>query len=90
MKTIGILGTGTVGEVLADGFLKHGYEVMRGSRDAGEARGVEAAGRRERPRSGTFADAAESASVVVLAVKGTAAEDALRARRPADTSRARP
>ena len=33
MKRIAVLGTGKVGDVLADGFLKHGYEVMRGSRD---------------------------------------------------------
>ena len=33
MKRIGVLGSGQVGEVLANGFLKHGYEVMRGSRE---------------------------------------------------------
>jgi len=30
---VAVLGTGVVGEVLANGFLKHGYEVMRASRD---------------------------------------------------------
>ena len=29
---IGILGSGIVGDVLARGFLKHNYQVMRGSR----------------------------------------------------------
>ncbi len=38
MATIGILGTGTVGDVLADGFLKHGYDVYRGSRDPKKSR----------------------------------------------------
>ncbi len=33
MKKVAVLGSGTVGEVLANGFLKHGYSVMRGSRD---------------------------------------------------------
>ncbi len=33
---IGVIGSGQVGQTLADGFLKHGYEVMRGSRDAGK------------------------------------------------------
>ena len=33
MKKIGVIGSGSVGETLADGFLRHGYEVMRGSRD---------------------------------------------------------
>src|SRR5437899_51697 len=32
-KKIGVIGSGTVGETLANGFLKHGYEVMRGSRE---------------------------------------------------------
>jgi predicted dinucleotide-binding enzyme len=32
-KTIGVLGSGLVGQTLADGFLRHGHDVMRGSRD---------------------------------------------------------
>lgn len=76
MTTIGILGTGTVGDVLADGFLKHGYDVFRGSRDPKKlAAWQQKAG--AKGRVGTFADAAKAASVVVLAVKGTAAEDAI-------------
>ncbi len=34
MQKIGILGSGIVGETLANGFLKHGHAVMRGSREA--------------------------------------------------------
>lgn len=30
---VAVLGSGIVGEVLSNGFLKHGHEVMRGSRD---------------------------------------------------------
>jgi hypothetical protein len=30
---IGILGSGAVGQALGAGFLKHGYQVMLGSRD---------------------------------------------------------
>lgn len=33
MKRIGVLGSGVVGQVLADGFLKHGHAVMRGTRE---------------------------------------------------------
>ena len=33
MKKVAVIGTGVVGQVLADGFLKHGYEVIRTSRD---------------------------------------------------------
>ena len=32
-KKIGVLGSGIVGRTLAEGFLKHGYEVMLGTRD---------------------------------------------------------
>ena len=35
-QKIGVLGSGVVGQVLADGFLKHGHQVMRGSRDTGK------------------------------------------------------
>ena len=31
-KKIGVLGSGSVGKVLAGGFIKHGYEVMIGTR----------------------------------------------------------
>ena len=74
---IGILGSGTVGKTLAQGFLHHGYEVMLGTRDPQkpeigqwlqEARGAQA---------GTFADAAAFGELIVLATKGTAAENAL-------------
>jgi 8-hydroxy-5-deazaflavin:NADPH oxidoreductase len=33
MAKYGVIGSGTVGQILADGLLKHGHEVMRGSRD---------------------------------------------------------
>jgi predicted dinucleotide-binding enzyme len=73
---VGVIGTGPVGQVLADGFLKHGYEVMRGSRDPAKLadwkRGAGA-----KAATGTFADTAKFAEVVVVAVKGTAAESAV-------------
>ena len=36
MEKIGILGSGIVGQTLAGGFIKHGYEVMIGTRDTGK------------------------------------------------------
>ena len=73
---IGVIGSGQVGQVLADGFLKHGYEVMRGSRDAAKlADWKKAAG--PKGHAGTFADTARFGDVVVLAVKGVAAEEAV-------------
>jgi hypothetical protein len=60
--------------------LKHGHEVMRGSRDPGKLAawlsGV-AADSKSRAKTGTFADAARWADTVVLAVKGDAAESAV-------------
>ena len=57
MQKIGVLGSGTVGTVLANGFLEHGHEVMRGTREPGklvdwqQKVGAKA-------RTGTFAEAA--------------------------------
>jgi hypothetical protein len=76
MMKIGVLGTGAVGTVLSDGFLRHGYEVTRGSRDPAKlADWLAKAG--AKARTGTFAQAAAWAELVVLAVKGDAAEAVL-------------
>jgi 8-hydroxy-5-deazaflavin:NADPH oxidoreductase len=73
MKKIAVLGSGAVGQVLADGFLGHGYEVMRGTREPSKlAPWKSKAG--GRASVGTFADAARYGETIVLAVKGTAAE----------------
>ncbi len=78
MKKVGVLGSGTVGKVLADGLLKHGYEVMRGSRNPDKLAEWKAdAG--SRARVGTFAEAAKFGEAIVLAVKGSAAESAIEA-----------
>jgi len=76
MKKVGVLGSGVVGQVLADGLLKHGYEVMRGSREPSKLAGwKEAAG--PKAQIGSFVEAARFGEAVMLAVKGTAAEAAL-------------
>lgn len=75
-KTIGILGSGQVGQTLADGFLKNGYKVMIGSRDASKLNEWrEKAG--PNALTGTFEETARSAEIIVLAVKGSAAKSAL-------------
>ena len=77
MKKVGIIGSGTVGETLAGGFLKHGYEVMRGSRDPSKLdEWKKKAG--AHALTGDFATTAKFGDVVVLAVKGDGAEDAVR------------
>jgi hypothetical protein len=73
---IGILGSGEVAKTLAGGFLRHGHEVMLGTRDPSKLAGWQ----KQNPgaRVGSFADAARSAELAVLAVKGSAALEALR------------
>ena len=74
---VGILGSGAVAKSLAAGFIKHGHGVMLGTRTA--AKLAEWAGQHPAARVGTTADAAAFGEIVVLAVKGTAASEALRA-----------
>jgi predicted dinucleotide-binding enzyme len=74
---IGVLGSGDVGKVLASGFLKHGHDVMMGTRASSNL--TDWAKENRNGAVGRFADAARFADVVVLAVKGTVAPEALRA-----------
>jgi predicted dinucleotide-binding enzyme len=74
---IGILGSGDVAKALAGGFLKHGHEVMFGTRDP--AKLGDWVRQNPRARAGSFSDAAGFGEVIALAVKGTAASEALRA-----------
>lgn len=73
---VGILGSGDVGKALAAGFLKHGHDVMVGTRTP--AKLAEWASQHAKGRVGTFVDAAKFAELIVLAVKGTVAAEALR------------
>lgn len=74
---IGVLGSGVVGQTLAAGFLKHGHDTMIGSREKDK---LESWGRANpKARLGSFSETAAFAEVVVLAVKGAASADALRA-----------
>lgn len=70
---VGVLGSGIVGRVLANGLIKHGYEVMIGSGNPGNLSDWKnAAG--GHASVGRFAEAARFGELVVLAVKGSAAE----------------
>jgi predicted dinucleotide-binding enzyme len=73
---VGVLGSGDVAKVLASGFLKHGHDVMMGTRMATKL--SEWAKANPKGKVGSFADAATFAELVVLAVKGTFAAEALR------------
>ncbi len=74
---VGILGSGAVAQSLAVGFLRHGHEVTLGTRTASKL----ADWRAKNPQAavGSFTDAARFGEVVVLAVKGAAAADAIHA-----------
>ena len=74
---VGILGSGDVAKVLAGGFLKHGHEVLMGTRSPTKL--ADWAKQNPKGRVGSFAEAAQFADLAVLAVKGTVAADALRA-----------
>lgn len=75
MNKIGILGSGAVAKVLATGFLKHGYEVMVGTRDVSKL--SEWQQKNPTGKTGSFKDAAQFGGIIVLAVKGTVAKDVL-------------
>jgi predicted dinucleotide-binding enzyme len=75
---VGVLGTGEVGRRLAEGFHRGGHDVMIGSRDptkpelrewlSSDGAGIDA---------GTFEQAAAHGELLVLAVLGSAAEEAI-------------
>jgi 8-hydroxy-5-deazaflavin:NADPH oxidoreductase len=73
---IGILGSGSVGDTLSNGFLSKGHSVMRGTREPQKLADWKAKAR-ERASVGSFGDAAGFGELVILAVKGGAAEKAL-------------
>jgi predicted dinucleotide-binding enzyme len=73
---IGILGSGGVAKTLATGFLKHGHAVTVGTRDSTKL--AEWIMDHPAGRVASFAEAASFGELVVLAVKGTAAAEALR------------
>jgi len=79
---VGILGSGDVAKALAIGFLKHGHEVLMGTRSP--AKLADWAKQNPKGRIGSFAEAANFADLAVLAVKGTVAADALRTAGPAN------
>ncbi len=74
---IGVIGSGDAAKTLGSGLLKHGHEVMMGTRD--HAKLSDWSKQNQKGKVGGVADAAKFGELVVLAVKGTAAVDVLRA-----------
>jgi predicted dinucleotide-binding enzyme len=74
---VGVLGSGDVAKALAAGFVANGHGVMLGTRTATKL--AEWAKQNSTVQIGSFADSAKFGEVIALAVKGTAAQAALRA-----------
>ena len=77
MKKVGIIGSGEVGQTLANGFIKHGYDVMIGTRSVKKLDEWKNSYGGKHGHVGTFHDAAAYGDLLVLAVKGSAAKEAL-------------
>jgi len=73
---VGIIGSGSVGQILAKGFHTHGHEVMIGSRDPSKLQNF-AHQNHGKIHTGTFSETAKFGELIVLAVKGEAALSAL-------------
>jgi len=74
---VGILGSGVVGQVLGAGFLRHGHQVMLGTRDPNKEEVRKWLRDNPDGSTGTFQQAAQFAELVVLATLGRAAESAI-------------
>ena len=68
MKKIGVIGSASVGQTLAEGFKTHGYEVRIASRTPAKLSEFSTS---SGIPSGTFADVAAWAEAAVLAVSGS-------------------
>ena len=75
-KKIGIIGSGYVGIALANGLYRHGYQIMIGTNDPGKHEEI-----KEKTQGnvsiGSFREVAGFSDLLILAVKGTKAEEAL-------------
>ncbi len=74
---IGVLGSGIVGQTLAAGFLRHGHQVMLGTRDPQKPDVQAWLKKTPGAQAGTFAQTAKFAELAVLATLGRVAEDVL-------------
>ena len=83
IQKVAVLGSGPAGDALSNGFLKHGYTTMRASREPGKLAAWKSSAKGE-AAVGSYADAAKWAELIVLVVKGLAAEEVLDQAGPAN------
>jgi len=74
---VGILGSGEVGQALGKGFLSENHEVMIGTRNTSKEDLVKWQKENPSAKLGSFADAAKFGEIIVLAVSGDVAENAI-------------
>jgi predicted dinucleotide-binding enzyme len=72
---VGILGSSAVGQALGKAFLSEGHEVMIGSRNISKENLIKWQKENPSGKLGSFASTAKFGELVVLAVRGDAAED---------------
>lgn len=75
---IGIIGSGAVAQTLGHGFLSEGYEVMMGTRDTSKEAVMKWKTDHPDALLGSFQDSAQFGEIIVLAVSGLAAENAIK------------
>src|SRR5271166_4811931 len=74
---IGVLGSGTVGQTLGAGFLKHGHPVMLGTRNPRKPDVESWVNSTPGATAGTFEQTAQFGEFIVLATAGHAALEAI-------------
>ena len=72
---VGILGSAIVAQTLGSGFLKYNHEVMLGSRTPEKL--LDWQNNHPSSRTGTFSEAAAFGEIIILAVRGSAANTVL-------------
>lgn len=82
-KRVGVLGSGNVAQTLATGFKKHGYDVKIGTREPAK---LAEFSRTSGIPVGDFSQVATHGEILVLAVKGLAAIEAVKTAGPANFS----
>ncbi|GAB5564179.1 MAG: NAD(P)-binding domain-containing protein [Winogradskyella sp.] len=77
MKTIGIIGSGTVGKSLGEGFVKYNHSIMLGTRNTDKlSEWKNQLG--ENAQLGSVDETAKFGDILILATKGTAAKDVIK------------
>src|ERR1700739_2868629 len=74
---IGIIGSGDVGRTLGTAFLKEGNEVLLGTRTVSKPEVVKWQSENPGSHTGTFKEAAAFGDIIVLAVGGSVALEAI-------------